>query len=176
MDAGCHWAIPDHVEVPLTGSPHGGGPVTVVEPIEQFIEEVPPDRPHVTRLVTYRGRCATCGAVPSSHPLQTSTATGAAKARLGPYAHALVACLPLDAPVTPRPQRHPCPLNTNPCSHGDGQDTSSAIHAQDVGMPPRSIPGNQSPSRGVTVSVFSWPSRRITTWAGLPGGTPWAAA
>jgi hypothetical protein len=60
--------------------------VTAVEAIEQFIEEVPPIRPHVTRLVTYRGRCATCGEVRSSRPLQTSTATGAARAQLGPRA------------------------------------------------------------------------------------------
>src|SRR5262245_22818126 len=94
---GVHRAVPDHVEahadVPLTGCPHCGGPVTAVEAIEQFIEEVPPVRPHVTRLVTYRGRCATCGGVHSSHPLQTSMAAGAAKAQLGPRAHALAAAL-----------------------------------------------------------------------------------
>ena len=67
--------------------------MTAVEPIEQFIEEIPPVRPHVTRLVTYRGGCATCGAVHSSHPLQTSTATGAAKVQLGPRARALAAAL-----------------------------------------------------------------------------------
>ncbi len=85
---GARRAIPDHVdehaEVPLTGCPHCGAPFTAVEPIEQFIEEIPPVRPRVTRLVTYRGRCATCGPVHSSHPLQTSTATGAAKVQLGP--------------------------------------------------------------------------------------------
>jgi hypothetical protein len=94
---GAHRAVPDHVDehavVPLTGCPHCGGPVTAVEAIEQFIEEIPPVRPHVTRLVTYRGRCAACGAVHRSHPLQTSTATGAAKARLGPRARALAAAL-----------------------------------------------------------------------------------
>ena len=94
---GARRAIPDHVdehaEVPLMGCPHCGAPVTAVEAIEQFIEEIPPVRPHVTRLVTYRGRCATCGPVPSSHPLQTSTATGAAKIQLGPRAHALAAAL-----------------------------------------------------------------------------------
>lgn len=94
---GVHRAVPDHVDdhadVPLTGCPHCGGSVTAVEAIEQFIEEIPPVRPHVTRLVTYRGCCATCGEVHSSHPLQTSTATGAAKAQLGPRAHALAAAL-----------------------------------------------------------------------------------
>ncbi len=94
---GVHRAVPDHVderaEVPLTGCPHCGGPVTAVEAIEQFIEEIPPVRPHVTHLVTYRGRCASCGEVHSTHPLQTSMATGAARAQLGPRARALAAAL-----------------------------------------------------------------------------------
>lgn len=94
---GVYRAVPDHLDadldVPLPGCPQCGGPVTAVEPIEQFIEEVPPVRPHVTRLVTYRGVCATCGEVHSSHPLQTSLATGAAKVQLGPRARALAAGL-----------------------------------------------------------------------------------
>lgn len=94
---GVHRPIPghidDHTEVPLTGCPTCGGPVTAVEPVEQFIEEIPPIRPHVTRLITYRGVCPTCGEVHSSHPLQTSMATGAAKTQLGPRAHALAAAL-----------------------------------------------------------------------------------
>src|SRR5262249_34333180 len=56
---GVHRAVPEHVdehaEVPLTGCPHCGGPVTAVQAIEQFIEEIPPVRPRVTHLVTYRG-------------------------------------------------------------------------------------------------------------------------
>jgi transposase len=94
---GVHRSVPDHVDehadVPLTGCPHCGGPVTAVEAIEQFIEEIPEIRPRVTHLVTYRGCCASCGEVRSSHPLQTSTATGAAQAQLGPRAHALAAAL-----------------------------------------------------------------------------------
>ncbi|HEY2307932.1 MAG TPA: IS66 family transposase [Streptosporangiaceae bacterium] len=94
---GVHRAVPghvdDHVNVPLTGCPHCGGPVTAVEAIEQFIEEIPPVRPHVTHRVTYRGCCATCGEVHSAHPLQTSTATGAARTQLGPRARALAAAL-----------------------------------------------------------------------------------
>jgi transposase len=78
----------ERVEVPLTACPGCGGAVEKVEPIEQFIEEIPPIRPRVTRLVTYRGRCVGCGEVHSSHPLQTSTATGAAQVQLGPNARA----------------------------------------------------------------------------------------
>src|SRR4051812_35417693 len=41
---GAHRAVPDrvdeHADVPLAGCPRCGGPVTAVEPIEQFIEEV----------------------------------------------------------------------------------------------------------------------------------------
>jgi hypothetical protein len=94
---GAYRSVPDHVgehaDVPLTGCPHCGGPVTAVAAIEQFIEEIPEIRPRVTHLVTYRGCCASCGEVHSSHPLQTSTATGAAKAQFGPRAHALAAAL-----------------------------------------------------------------------------------
>jgi transposase len=94
---GSHRAVPahvdDHIDVPLTACPGCGGAVTAVEPIEQFIEEIPPVRPHVTRLVTYRGCCACCGEVQSTHPLQSSTATGAAKVQLGPRARALAISL-----------------------------------------------------------------------------------
>ena len=81
--------VDDHVEVPLTGCPRCGGAVTDVARIEQFIEEIPVVRPRVTRLITYRGRCAGCGEVHSSHPLQTSPACGGAKVQLGPRARAL---------------------------------------------------------------------------------------
>jgi transposase len=94
---GVHRAVPalidEHLEVPLPACPRCGGGVEAVEPIEQFIEEIPPVRPRVTRLVTYRGRCAHCGAVQSTHPLKTSDATGAAGAQLGPRALALAATL-----------------------------------------------------------------------------------
>ena len=81
--------VDETAEAPLAGCPNCGGPVTDVAPIEQFIEEIPVMRPRVTRLVTYQGSCATCGDVCSNHPLQTSTAIGAAKTQLGPRARAL---------------------------------------------------------------------------------------
>ena len=57
--------IDDHVEVELTGCPHCGEAVTDVRACEQFIEDTPPVRPHVTRLVTYVGKCPRCGEVRS---------------------------------------------------------------------------------------------------------------
>jgi hypothetical protein len=85
--------VDEHIDVPLPACPHCGGPVAGVEPIEQFIEEIPPVRPRVTHLITYRGECSHCGEVQSTHPLKTSDATGAAKVQLGPRALALAATL-----------------------------------------------------------------------------------
>ena len=94
---GVHRAVPaqvdDHVEVTLPACPHCGSAVEGLEPIEQFIEEIPPVRPRVTRLVTYRGQCPHCGEVQSTHPLKTSDATGAAGTQLGPRAQALAVTL-----------------------------------------------------------------------------------
>ena len=78
--------IDEEAHVPLPCCPDCGGAVTQVRPIEQVIEEIPPVRPRVTRVVTHQGRCARCGVVRSRHPLQTSTATGAAAVQLGPRA------------------------------------------------------------------------------------------
>jgi transposase len=74
------------VEVPLEVCPDCGGRLEGVRAVEQFIEEIPPLRPHVTRLVTYEGQCGRCGKVRSTHPLQVSTARGAAGTHLGPRA------------------------------------------------------------------------------------------
>jgi len=97
---------PDHVderiEVPLTACPRCGGPVTAVTACEQFIEDLPPIRPHVTQLATYAGLCPRCGPVRSIHPIQVSTATGAAGTHLGPRALALVAQLNKQFGVTTR--------------------------------------------------------------------------
>ena len=43
-------------------------PDAAVEAVEQFIEEIPPIRPIVTRLVTYRGCCPTGGATAATPP------------------------------------------------------------------------------------------------------------
>jgi hypothetical protein len=63
--------------------------VTDVAPVEQFVEDIPRVKPHVTRIVTYTANCASCGVVRSNHPRQVATATGAAATQLGPRAAAL---------------------------------------------------------------------------------------
>jgi hypothetical protein len=90
-------AVPTHldetVEVPLDRCPVCGGPVHDRVRVEQVIEEIPPVRPRVVKVITYEGRCPRCGEVRSRHPLQTSVAQGAAKVQLGPRALAVAALL-----------------------------------------------------------------------------------
>lgn len=84
----------DHREVvPLPCCPKCGGAIHGVHPVRQIIEEIPPVRPMVYEVVTYRATCDCCGEVRSRHPLQTSEATGAAGVHLGPRAIALAAAL-----------------------------------------------------------------------------------
>lgn len=81
----------DHYQrVPLPACPHCQGPLTQRRPLIQYIEELPPVRPVVTELTTEEGWCQTCQqTVHSTHPLQVSTAVGAAGVHLGPRALAL---------------------------------------------------------------------------------------
>jgi transposase len=103
---GSHRSVPsyvdEHIEVPLPACPCCGGALSQVEPVEQFIEDIPPVRPHVTRLVTHKGVCPRCGEVHSQHPLQMSKATGAAKTQVGPRAVALAAVLNKQMGLTTR--------------------------------------------------------------------------
>lgn len=85
--------IDQEVEVPLEGCPHCQGELTGVEKREQYIEELPPVRPMCVKVTTWTGVCPQCGDVESRHPLQTSTATGAAGTHLGPRAQALAVLL-----------------------------------------------------------------------------------
>ena len=71
-------------------------------PLVQYIEEIPPLRPVVTRLVTWTANCLVCGEIRSTHPLQTSTAGGAASVQLGPRALAVAALLNKQLGVTMR--------------------------------------------------------------------------
>lgn len=94
--AGSHRRIPpidDYQFVPLPCCPKCGGAIRDVHPVEQVIEEIPPVRPEVHKVVTYRATCDRCGEVCSRHPLQTSDATGAAGVHLGPRAIALAVAL-----------------------------------------------------------------------------------
>ena len=90
---------PDHIdedlEAKLCSCPHcGGAQFKDQHTIEQLIEDLPPVRPHVTRLTTYQATCVGCGqSVRSQHPLQMSLAVGAAGVHLGPRALALAADL-----------------------------------------------------------------------------------
>jgi len=86
-------AIDHHQEVLLPCCPKCGGSIHDVHPVEQIIEEIPPVKPVVYKIVTYRATCARCGEVRSRHPLQTSDATGAAGVHLGPRAIALAVAL-----------------------------------------------------------------------------------
>lgn len=84
----------DHeVDVPLDCCPCCQGPVSDRAPLVQWIEELPPQRPVVTRLTIWEAKCPRCGLVRSLHPLQGSTARGAASVQLGPRALAVAALL-----------------------------------------------------------------------------------
>jgi hypothetical protein len=81
------------IEVPMPCCPKCGGQVSDRSPLIQTIEEIPPLRPLVVRLITWSAGCPCCGRVETTHPLQTSRAQGAAATQLGPRALALAALL-----------------------------------------------------------------------------------
>lgn len=85
--------VDQEIDVPLPVCPRCGGTVTERHPLTQYIEEIPPVRPHVVRLTTWNAKCSQCGIVHSTHPLQTSRAQGAAGTHLGPRALSLAALL-----------------------------------------------------------------------------------
>jgi len=83
--------FPDAVACSHCGADCSGQPRL---PVVQFIEELPPVRPVVTRLTSYEVSCPACGkATQSPHPLKVSTASGAAGTHLGPRALAVAAQL-----------------------------------------------------------------------------------
>ena len=84
------------------GCPHCGRRVHDVRECVQVIEELPITRPRTTRLTTHVGDCPACGEVRSTHPLQTSTAAGAAGTHLGPRAQALAVSLVHESGLTTR--------------------------------------------------------------------------
>ncbi len=76
----------EQITVPLSCCPQCGGEVADVQAVKQVIEEIPPVELKVIGLTTFKGCCAKCGEVRSTHPLQVSTAVGAAGVHLGPNA------------------------------------------------------------------------------------------
>jgi transposase len=86
--------------------PDCGGPVDHVRTIEQFVEDIPPVRPRVTKIVTYAGTCARCGEVRTTHPRQVSLAEGAAKVQIGPQALGWLALLNKQCGLTIRKACH----------------------------------------------------------------------
>ncbi len=103
---GAYRRIPRHIdqtlELALPACPHCRGALTDVRDVVQVIEDLPPVRAHVTKLVTQVGHCPRCGPVRSTHPLQCSHAEGAASVHLGPNALALAAELIYDFGLTRR--------------------------------------------------------------------------
>ena len=77
------------IRVPLNRCPECDDQLDRCEDVEQFIIELPETTPQITRLVTQRAVCDSCGRVGSTHPLQTSEATGAAAVQFGPRAKAV---------------------------------------------------------------------------------------
>jgi hypothetical protein len=73
----------------LSACPHCLGPIQDVRELEQVIVDLPPITPIYTRVRFYSAHCPSCGRVHSTHPLQVSTATGAAGVHLGATAQAL---------------------------------------------------------------------------------------
>ncbi len=85
--------IDEHIEVPLPCCPHCEGELSDLQQRDQYLEEIPPVRPRCFQITTWTGVCPECGPVQSTHPLQTSTAVGAAGNHLGPRAQALALLL-----------------------------------------------------------------------------------
>lgn len=91
---GYYRRVPDHIDeeiqVPLCPCPECGRKVRAKRQIIQYLEEIPPVRPRVIKLVTEEGHCPHCDqTVRSTHPLQVSLAEGAAGVQLGPNALAM---------------------------------------------------------------------------------------
>jgi transposase len=95
----------EHIEVLLEACPDCGNALerSGERAIEQTIIEAPVVKARVIRLKTYRNECEhCCKQVESRHPLQVSTATGAAGTHLGPRALGLAAALNKDLKLTMR--------------------------------------------------------------------------
>lgn len=74
--------VDERTEVDLPCCPHCSGAIRDKKPVKQHIEELIL-QPYRVELTTYKGQCARCGKVYSSHPLQTSQAVGSSGCQLG---------------------------------------------------------------------------------------------
>lgn len=86
--------VDERIEVPLERCTQCGSALSAQtdEVVEQTLIEAPVVKALIIRLVTHRNRCGCCGTkCASTHPLQVSTAQGAAGVHLGPRALALAA-------------------------------------------------------------------------------------
>jgi transposase len=91
------------IKTELPCCPYCKGEVNDIRNIEQIIEEIPEIKRVAYRLITQYGWCSCCQKeVYSSHPLQTSQATGAAKVQLGPQAKSLAMSLQYEYGMTKR--------------------------------------------------------------------------
>lgn len=158
--------VDEEVEVALEACPHCGGPVEDRVPLVQFIEEIPPVRPKVTRLVTWTGICGRCGDVRSTHPEQVSIAEGAARVHLGPRALGLAATLNKQCGLT---MRNTCRVLKKLC----GLSLSPGGLTQALGRMARKVEplyenlvGRLRSSRAVFADETSW-------WVGGPGWWLW---
>jgi hypothetical protein len=85
--------IDQMIEVPLERCPTCQGELTDVHRVEQFLEELPEVLPRRYKIITHAGVCPRHGLVRSTHPLQASTAVGAAGTHLGPRAQSVAVAL-----------------------------------------------------------------------------------
>src|SRR3990167_7563094 len=104
-----HRPRPDHVDEECDAELPGACPRCGHDDIREAPDEVetvwetdiPPVRPHVRQTNIHVGYCEHCGKkVRGRHPFQTTTATGAAAAHVGPNAKALAVSLNKDAAVS----------------------------------------------------------------------------
>jgi hypothetical protein len=95
--------IEQSIVIELPCCPDCSGGLQGVRDIEQVIEEIPEVRRRATRIINQCGWCSHCQKeVYSSHPLQTSLASGAAKVQLGPQAKSLAMSLQYEYGMTKR--------------------------------------------------------------------------
>lgn len=87
--------VDESIEVPLDDCcPHCRERLEQLMPVDQWIEDLPPTRPHVTHLRTWQANCPRCErTVRSVHPAQVSLATGAAGTHLGARALGVASAL-----------------------------------------------------------------------------------